>query len=343
MAKEKKNPEDVEENRTVDVLRQIRSEKGSEAYGIQMLEATMVESVPRSPTGVFSVDLATGGGYPLGRIIEIFGNESSGKTTLTLHGISEVQKRGNIAAFIDLEHAYNPAYGKALGVDPAKLLFSQPDSAEVALNLADHLCDYLKSGDMIVIDSVAALVPEAELNGEMGDSHMGLQARLMGQALRMLTHKISASNIVVIFINQLRQKIGVVYGNPDTTTGGNALKFYASLRLEVKSGTKLKGKNEKDPPVGQVTHIKVVKNKVSMPFKNTDVDLYYGWGFLPAADVFLAGKSSGVIEASGSWYSYKENRIGQGEVQAKEFLSQNPEIQEEIKKSILEKLGGSYC
>jgi recombination protein RecA len=334
--KEKKTSEEVLEP-AVDILRKIQAEKESQVYGIQMLEGTKIENVPRSSSGVLSVDIALGGGYPLGRVIEIYGPESGGKTTLALHAISEVNRRGGTACFIDLEHALDPAYGKVLGVDWTRTPIAQPDSAEHALNLVEHLCGLMKSGDMIVVDSVAALTPMAELEGEMGDSHMGLQARLMSQALRKLTHMISNSGVIVIFINQLRMKIGVMFGNPETTTGGNALKFYASQRLDVRAGTKLKGVGENAPPVGQVTHVKVVKNKVSMPFRNTDVDLYYGWGFLPAADIFTTGKRYGVIDAAGSWYSFGDVRLGQGEVAAKTFLGENAEIREAIKKAVLDK------
>jgi len=334
--KEKKAAEPVVEP-AVDILRKIQAEKESDVYGIQMLEGTKLENVPRSSSGILSVDIATGGGYPLGRVIEVYGPESSGKTTLTLHAIAEVNRRGGTAAFIDLEHALYPTYGKVLGIDWSKTLFAQPDNAEHALRLVENLCDHMKAGDMIVVDSVAALVPQTELDGEMGDSHMGLQARLMSQALRKLTHTVSVSGVILVFINQLRMKIGVVFGNPETTTGGNALKFYASQRIEVKQGTKLKGVGENAPPIGQITHIKVMKNKVSMPFRNTDVDLYYGWGFLPAADIFVTGKRYGVIEAAGSWYSFNGERLGNGEIAAKDFLGKNLEMQEAIKKAVLEK------
>lgn len=334
--KEKKAAESVVEP-AVDILRKIQAEKESQVYGIQMLEGTKIENVPRSSSGILSVDIALGGGYPLGRVIEIYGPEAGGKTTLTLHAIAEVNRRGGTAAFIDLENALVPAYGKVLGIDWSKTLIAQPDNGEAALNLVEHLCGHMKSGDMIVVDSVAALVPEDELNGEMGDSHMGLHARLMSQAMRKLTHIVSVSGVILIFINQIRMKIGVVFGNPETTTGGNALKFYASQRIEVRGSTKLKGVGENSPPVGAVTHIKVVKNKVSMPFRNADVDLYYGWGFLPAADIFVTGKRYGVIEAAGSWYSFNGERLGNGEVAAKTFLGQHPEMQEAIKKAVLEK------
>lgn len=334
--KEKKAPEEVLEP-AVDILRKIQAEKESQVYGIQMLEGTKIENVPRSSSGVLSVDIALGGGYPLGRVVEIYGPESGGKTTLALHAIAEVNRRGGTAFFIDLEHALDPAYGKVLGVDWTKTPIAQPDSGEAALNLVDHLCGHMKRGDMIVVDSVAALTPESELNGEMGDAHVGLQARLMSQALRKLTHTVSVSGVILIFINQLRMKIGVMFGNPETTTGGNALKFYASQRLDVRAGTKLKGVGENAPPVGAVTHIKVVKNKVSMPFRTTDVDLYYGWGFLPAADIFVTGKRYGVIETAGSWYSFGDVRLGQGEVAAKTLLGENAELREAVKKAVLDK------
>lgn len=282
-------------------------------------------------TGSLGLDLALGiGGLPCGRIIEIYGPESSGKTTLTLHVIAEAQKKGGVCAFIDAEHALDPVYARKLGVNVDSLLVSQPDAGEQALEIADTL---VRSGgvDVVIVDSVAALVPRAELEGEMGDSHMGLQARLMSQALRKLTGSISRSNCMVIFINQIRQKIGVMFGNPETTTGGNALKFYASVRLDIRRIGAIK---DKEDIVGNQTRVKVVKNKVSPPFKVIDFDIMYGAGISKEGELVDLGSKIGVIEKSGSWYSYNDTRIGQGRENVKEFFKQNPAVAAEVENAI---------
>lgn len=278
-------------------------------------------------TGSLGLDLALGvGGLPRGRIIEIYGPESSGKTTLTLHAIAECQKKGGTCAFIDAEHALDPVYAKKLGVDVDKLIISQPDSGEQALEIADTL---VRSGglDMVVIDSVAALVPKAEIEGEMGDSHMGLQARLMSQALRKLTGSISRTNCMVIFINQIRMKIGVMFGNPETTTGGNALKFYASVRLEIRKVSSIKDKEE---VVGNETKVKVVKNKVAPPFKTATFDIMYGTGISREGEILDLAVKLNIVEKSGAWFAYKGNKLGQGKENVKDFLHKNPKISNEI-------------
>ena len=281
-----------------------------------------------------SLDLALGiGGLPKGRIIEIYGPESSGKTTLALQVVASAQKKDGICAFIDAEHALDPVYAKNLGVDVDKLLVSQPDAGEQALEIADTL---VKSGavDVLVVDSVAALVPKAELEGDMGDSHMGLHARLMSQALRKLTSSISRSNAMVIFINQIRMKIGVMFGSPETTTGGNALKFYASVRLDIRRIGQIK---DKDQIVGNQTRVKVVKNKVAPPFKITEFDILYGEGISKEGEIIDLGVAEGFVEKSGSWYSFNGNRIGQGRENAKKFLLENKEIADEIEGMIRKK------
>ena len=285
-------------------------------------------------TGSLGLDLALGiGGLPKGRIIEVYGPESSGKTTLALQVVASAQKKDGICAFIDAEHALDPVYAKNLGVDVDKLLVSQPDAGEQALEIADTL---VKSGavDVLVIDSVAALVPKAELEGDMGDSHMGLHARLMSQALRKLTSSISRSNAMVIFINQIRMKIGVMFGSPETTTGGNALKFYASVRLDIRRIGQIK---DKDQIVGNQTRVKVVKNKVAPPFKITEFDILYGEGISKEGEIIDLGVAEGFVEKSGSWYSFNGNRIGQGRENAKKFLLDNKEIAEEIESMIRKK------
>ena len=285
-------------------------------------------------TGSLGLDLALGiGGLPKGRIIEVYGPESSGKTTLALQVVASAQKKEGICAFIDAEHALDPVYAKNLGVDVDKLLVSQPDAGEQALEIADTL---VKSGavDVLVVDSVAALVPKAELEGDMGDSHMGLHARLMSQALRKLTSSISRSNAMVIFINQIRMKIGVMFGSPETTTGGNALKFYASVRLDIRRIGQIK---DKDQIVGNQTRVKVVKNKVAPPFKITEFDILYGEGISKEGEIIDLGVAEGFVEKSGSWYSFNGNRIGQGRENAKKFLLDNIEIADEIEGMIRKK------
>ncbi len=282
-------------------------------------------------TGSLGLDLALGiGGLPKGRIIEIYGPESSGKTTLALHVIAEAQKTGGTCAFVDAEHALDPGYARKLGVNLDDLLISQPDAGEQALEIADTL---VRSGaiDVLVVDSVAALTPRAELEGEMGDSHMGLQARLMSQALRKLTASVARSNTLIIFINQIRMKIGVMFGNPETTTGGNALKFYASVRLDIRRIGQIK---DKEDVVGNQTRVKVVKNKVAPPFKVVEFDIMYGEGVSKTGELLDLGQKAGLIEKSGSWFSYNSERIGQGRENAKTFLREHPEIAAEIEKQI---------
>lgn len=287
--------------------------------------------IEASSTGSLGLDIALGiGGLPKGRIIEIFGPESSGKTTLTLHAIAEAQKKGGTCAFIDAEHALDPSYAKKLGVNIDELIISQPDNGEQALEIADTL---VRSGaiDLLVIDSVAALVPKAEIEGEMGDSHMGLQARLMSQALRKLTASISKTNCIIIFINQIRMKIGVMFGSPETTTGGNALKFYASVRLDIRRVGSIKDKEE---VTGSQTRVKVVKNKVSPPFKVVDFDIMYGSGISKVGEIIDLGTKLELIEKSGAWFSYNNVRIGQGRENAKDYLIANPQISDEIEQKI---------
>ncbi|MBC8240338.1 MAG: recombinase RecA [Alphaproteobacteria bacterium] len=282
-------------------------------------------------TGSLGLDIALGiGGLPRGRVVEVYGPESSGKTTLTLHVIAEAQKKGGICAFVDAEHALDPAYARKLGVDVDELLISQPDTGEQALEIADTL---VRSGaiDVLVIDSVAALTPRAELEGEMGDTHVGLQARLMSQALRKLTGSISKSGCMVIFINQIRMKIGVMFGSPETTSGGNALKFYASVRLDIRRIGALKDKEE---IVGNQTRVKVVKNKVAPPFKVVEFDIMYGQGISKTGELLDLGVKAGAVEKSGSWFSYGDQRIGQGRENAKQFLSEHSDIADEIERTI---------
>jgi recombination protein RecA len=289
------------------------------------------QRIPVVPTGSLSLDIALGvGGLPRGRIVEIFGPESSGKTTLTLHAIAEAQKLGGTCAFVDAEHALDPEYARKLGVDIDNLVVSQPDTGEQALEITDTL---VRSGavDVVVIDSVAALTPKAEIEGEMGDSHMGLQARLMSQALRKLTGSVSRTNCLVIFINQIRMKIGVMFGSPETTTGGNALKFYASVRLDIRRIGALK---DKDEIIGNQTRVKVIKNKVAPPFKQTEFEIIYGEGISKAAEIIDLGVKAGLVEKSGSWYSYNSERIGQGKENAKRWLLDNPQAATEIENQI---------
>ena len=292
-----------------------------------------IESVP---TGSLSLDIALGiGGIPKGRIIEIYGPESSGKTTVALHMVAEIQKRGGIAAFIDAEHALDPTYAKNIGVDIDNLYISQPLSGEQALEITETM---VRSGaiDIVIVDSVAALVPKAEIDGEMGDSHVGLQARLMSQALRKLTAVINKSNCIVIFINQLREKVGVMFGNPETTTGGRALKFYSSIRLDVRRIETLKQNGE---VYGNRTRVKVVKNKVAPPFKEAEFDIMFGKGISTTGDILDLAANEGIINKSGSWYSYEGEKIGQGRENAKQFLAENPQIFKEVDTKIREKFG----
>ena len=282
-------------------------------------------------TGSLGLDIALGiGGLPRGRVIEVYGPESSGKTTLALHAVAEVQKKGGVAAYVDAEHALDPGYARKLGVDIDELLISQPDTGEQALEITDTL---VRSGgvDIVVVDSVAALTPKAELEGEMGDQLPGLQARLMSQALRKLTASISKSNTIVVFINQIRMKIGIMFGNPETTTGGNALKFYASVRLDIRRIGAIK---DRDEVIGNQTRVKVVKNKVAPPFKQVEFDIMYGVGISKVGELVDLGVKAGIVEKSGSWYSYDGSRIGQGRESAKTFLTENPDIADKIEQAI---------
>ena len=300
----------------------------NEDYASNGIEATS--------TGSISLDIALGiGGIPKGRIIEVYGPESAGKTTLSLHMIAEAQKAGGRVAFIDAEHALDVEYAKRLGIDPSKILISQPDTGEQALEITEALT---RSGevDVIVVDSVAALTPRAEIEGEMGDSHMGLQARLMSQALRKLTGCTSSTGTTIIFINQLRMKIGVMFGNPETTTGGNALKFYASIRLEIRKSTPIK---EGDNVIGNLTKVKVVKNKVAPPFKQVTFDIIYGEGISQTGEIVDLGVQAGIISKGGAWYAYKDGNIGQGREKTKTYLEENPEIAEEIKGKVYAHFG----
>src|SRR4028119_1566363 len=301
--------------------------KGS-AMKLGQKEAIEIETIS---TGSLGLDIALGiGGLPRGRVIEVYGPESSGKTTLALHVIAEAQKNGGTAAFVDAEHALDPVYAKKLGVDVDNLIVSQPDTGEQALEITDTL---VRSNaiDVLVVDSVAALVPRAEIEGEMGDSHVGLQARLMSQSLRKLTGSISRSRCMVIFINQLRMKIGVMYGNPETTTGGNALKFYASVRLDIRRTGQIK---DRDDIVGNTTRVKVVKNKLAPPFKQVEFDIMYGEGVSKVGEILDLGVKAGIVEKSGSWFSHDSVRIGQGRENAKTFLKENPEMFEKIEQQI---------
>ncbi len=286
------------------------------------------------PSGALSLDLALGGGYPKGRIIEIYGPESSGKTTLTLHAIAEIQKQGGTAAFIDAEHALDPAYAKKLGVDTDNLLVSQPDNGEQALEIAETLVRS-NAVDLIVVDSVAALVPQAEIEGEMGDSHMGLQARLMSQALRKLTGIINRSKATVIFINQIRMKIGVMFGNPETTTGGNALKFYASVRLDIRRIGQIKSGEE---IIGNRTKVKVVKNKIAPPFRTAEFDIMFNEGISKTGDVLDLAVVHGIVGKAGAWFDYKDGKIGQGREATKVYLKENSKVLDEIEKAVRKKV-----
>jgi recombination protein RecA len=315
-------------------LKQVRKDYG-EGSIMKLGEAAAKMNIEVMPTGALALDIALGvGGVPRGRVIEIYGPESSGKTTVALHMIAEAQKLGGIAAFIDAEHALDPVYAKALGVNTDELLISQPDNGEQALEIAEAL---VRSGaiDIVVIDSVAALVPRAEIEGEMGDSHVGLHARLMSQALRKLTGIISKSRTTTIFINQIREKVGVMFGNPETTTGGRALKFYASIRLEVRKGEAIKSGND---VIGNRTKVKVVKNKIAPPFRTAEFDIMYGRGVSREGSIVDIGASMDIIAKSGTWYSYGSIRMGQGKENAKDFLKDNKQVADEIEGKIRELL-----
>ena len=317
---------------------QLTIEKLEKSFGkgtIMRMGGDAIEDIPTIPSGSIGIDIATGvGGYPKGRVIEIFGPESSGKTTLALHAIAESQKEGGIAAFIDAEHAFDRYYAEKLGVDIVNLLVSQPDNGEQALEIADHL---IRSGaiDIIVIDSVAALTPKSEIEGEMGDSKMGLHARLMSQALRKLTSTISKTATCCIFINQLREKIGIMFGNPETTTGGNALKFYASIRLDIRKVNQLK---EGEEIVGNRVKVKVVKNKLAPPFRKAEFDIIYGEGISRILEIIDLAVEYNIIKKSGSWFSYGETKLGQGRDAVKKILQDNLELSDELEKKIMEVL-----
>jgi len=317
---------------------QLTLDKIDKDYGkgtIMKLGSRPLENIPVIPSGSVGLDVALGvGGYPRGRVVEIYGPESSGKTTLAIHAIAEAQKLGGIAAFIDAEHAFDRFYAEKLGVDVENLLISQPDNGEQALEIADHL---IRSGaiDIIVIDSVAALTPKAEIEGEMGDSKMGLQARLMSQALRKLTANISRTNTCCVFINQLREKIGVMFGNPETTTGGNALKFYASVRLDIRKLTQLK---EGEDITGNRTKVKVVKNKLAPPFRKAEFDIIYGEGISKIGEIIDIGVEKEIIKKSGSWFAYGDVKLGQGRDAVKILLKDNPELLDELEKKVVKSL-----
>ncbi len=320
---------------------QLTIDKLDKTYGkgtVMRLSDENIVDIPAISTGSLGLDMALGvGGIPRGRVTEIYGPESSGKTTLAMHCIAEAQKEGGIAAFIDAEHAFDKVYAERLGIDTENLLISQPDNGEQALEITEHL---IRSGaiDIIVIDSVAALVPRGELEGEMGDSKMGLQARLMSQALRKLTGTINKTKCSCIFINQLREKIGVMFGNPETTTGGNALKFYASVRLDIRRVGQIK--ESADNILGNRTRVKVVKNKVAPPFKMVEFDIMYGVGISKVGEIVDLGVDLNILQKSGSWFSYKDNKLGQGRDAVKNLIQDNPELMEELEKKIRAKLNG---
>jgi recombination protein RecA len=339
MAKKSENQENDKSTVLQDKIKALglAQEQINKQFGegaIRRLGDSRAIDVELIKSGALSLDLALGGGYPRGRIIEIFGPESSGKTTLALHLIAEVQKNSGTAAFIDAEHALDPAYARRLGVDTDNLLVSQPDHGEQALDICETLVRS-NAVDVVVVDSVAALVPQAEIDGEMGDSHMGLQARLMSQALRKLTGIISKSKTTVIFINQIRMKIGVMFGNPETTTGGNALKFYASVRLDIRRTGQIKSGEE---IVGNRTKVKVVKNKIAPPFRIAEFDIMYNEGISKTGDVLDLAVLHGIVGKSGAWFDYNEAKIGQGREASKEYLKKNPEILNEIEAKVRQKV-----
>lgn len=313
---------------------QLTLDKIDKTYGkgtVMKLGDEAIEQIEAIPSGSLTLDLALGiGGYPEGRIVEIYGPESSGKTTLAIHAIAEAQKKGGICAFVDAEHAFDKFYAENLGVDTENLLISQPDNGEQALEIADNL---IRSGaiDLIVIDSVAALTPRAEIEGEMADSQVGLQARLMSKALRKLTSTISKTGCCCIFINQLREKIGVMFGNPETTTGGNALKFYSSVRVDIRRSSQIK---DGDKVIGNRTKVKIVKNKVAPPFQRAEFDIMYGAGISKVGEIIDLGVDLGIVKKSGSWFSYGETKLGQGRDAVKQLLLDNPELQEELEDKI---------
>ena len=311
---------------------QINKQFGDGA--IRRLGDTKTIDVELIGSGALSLDLALGGGYPKGRIIEIYGPESSGKTTLTLHAIAEMQKKGGTAAFVDAEHALDPAYARRLGVDTDNLLVAQPDNGEQALEIVETLVRS-SAVDLVVVDSVAALVPQAEIEGEMGDSHMGLQARLMSQALRKLTGIINKSNTIVIFINQIRMKIGVMFGNPETTTGGNALKFYASVRMDIRRTGQIKSGED---IIGNRTKVKIVKNKIAPPFRSAEFDIMYNEGISRTGDVLDLAVLHNIVEKSGAWFGYGDGKIGQGREASKQYLAENPKVLDEIEKKVRAKV-----
>lgn len=311
---------------------QINKQFGDGA--IRRLGDTSTVDVELISSGALSLDLALGGGYPKGRIVEIYGPESSGKTTLTLHAIAEIQKQGGTAAFVDAEHALDPAYARRLGVDTDNLLVAQPDNGEQALEIVETLVRS-NAVDLVVVDSVAALVPQAEIEGEMGDSHMGLQARLMSQALRKLTGIINKSKTIVIFINQIRMKIGVMFGNPETTTGGNALKFYASVRMDIRRTGQIKAGED---IIGNRTKVKIVKNKIAPPFRAAEFDIMYNEGISRTGDVLDLAVLHNIVEKSGAWFGYGDGKIGQGREASKQYLADNPKILDEIEKKVRAKV-----
>ena len=328
------NKNTEKDKRLEEVLANIEKQFGKGS--IMKLGEHEHQKIEVSPTGSISLDLALGvGGYPKGRIIEIYGPESSGKTTIALHAIAEVQKQGGRAAFIDAEHALDPVYASNLGVDIDELLLSQPDTGEQALEICDALVRS-EALSIIVIDSVAALVPQAEIDGEIGDNQIGLQARLMSRALRKLSGSISKTQTIVIFINQLREKVGVIFGNPETTPGGKALKYYSSIRLDIRRGEQIKNNSE---ILGNKTNIKVVKNKVAPPFKTTTIEIIYGQGISRLGEIIDLSVEHGIIEKSGSWYAYQGNKIGQGKENVKQYLNQNKPLQIEIENKLRKKIG----